>query len=55
MIFAGIIPWKTEVIPTLVFNIAQTEPNTAIAAAVLAETLSIVALISLRRGVKERR
>jgi molybdate transport system permease protein len=55
MVFAGIIPWKTEVIPTLVFSVSQTEPHTAVAAAVVAETLSIFALIWLRRGVKERR
>ncbi len=55
MVFAGIIPWKTEVIPTLVYSVSQTEPHTAIAAAVVAETLSIIALISLKRGVRERR
>jgi len=55
MVFAGIIPWKTEVIPTLVFSVSQSEPHTAIAAAVVAETLSIIALVSLRRGVRERR
>ncbi|MEM3018262.1 MAG: ABC transporter permease subunit, partial [Candidatus Bathyarchaeia archaeon] len=36
MVFAGIIPWRTEVIPTLVYSVSQAEPNTAIAAAVVA-------------------
>ncbi len=54
MVFAGIIPWRTEVIPTLVYSVSQTEPYTAVAAAIVAETLSIMALLSLRRGVKER-
>ena len=37
------------------YSVSQTEPYTAIAAAVVAETVSIIALISLRRGVRERR
>ncbi len=55
MVFAGIIPWRTEVIPTLVFSVSQSEPHTAIAAAVIAETLSIIALVWLRRRVREIR
>jgi len=48
LVFAGAIPWKTEVIPTLVYLTAAETPQVAIAASVIAETLSIIALLSFR-------
>jgi len=47
-VFAGAIPWKTEVIPTLVYLTAAETPQVAIAASVIAETLSMIALLSFR-------
>jgi len=48
LVFAGAIPWRTEAIPTLVYLTAAETPEVAIAASVIAETLSIVALLSFR-------
>mgnify|MGYP001121918384 CR=1 FL=1 len=48
LVFAGAIPWRTEVIPTLVYLTAAETPQVAIAASVIAETLSIIALLSFR-------
>jgi ABC-type sulfate transport system permease component len=54
LVFAGAIPWRTEVIPTLVYFTAAETPQVAIAASVIAETLSIIALLSFRRIGRER-
>jgi len=48
LVFAGATPWKTESIPALVYLTAETAPEVAIAASVIAETLSIIALVSFR-------
>jgi len=48
LIFAGAIPWRTEIIPTLVYLTARDAPAIAMAASVIAETLSIGALLSFR-------
>ena len=48
LVFAGAIPWVTETIPTLVYFTAAETPQVAIAASVVAETLSIVALLSFK-------
>jgi len=48
LVFAGAIPWKTEIIPSLVYLTAETAPEVAMAASVIAETLSIIALVSFR-------
>jgi molybdate transport system permease protein len=48
LVFAGHTPWKTEIIPSLVYLTAEAAPQVAMAASVIAETLSIIALISFR-------
>ena len=48
LVFAGAIPWQTEIIPTLVFLTSRNAPAIAMAASVIAETLSLVALFSFR-------
>jgi len=54
LVFAGAIPWSTEIIPTLVYLTAAETPQVAIAASVIAETLSIAALLSFRWVVRRR-
>jgi len=54
LVFAGAVPWKTEIIPTLVYLTAAETPEVAIAASVIAETLSILALLSFNLIVRER-
>jgi molybdate transport system permease protein len=49
LVFAGAIAWQTETIPTLVYKANQEGMRAiAIAASVVAETLSIVALLSFK-------
>jgi len=48
LIFAGAVPWRTEIIPTLVYLTSKDAPAIAMAASVIAETLSIGALLSFR-------
>ena len=48
LIFAGAIPWKTEIIPTLVYLTSKSTPQMAIAASFIAATLSIIALLSFK-------
>jgi molybdate transport system permease protein len=45
LVFAGAIPWKTETLPALIYLAAEENPQIAIAASVIAETLSIVSLL----------
>jgi molybdate transport system permease protein len=45
MIFAGAIPWKTEIFPTLVYMTSKSAPEVALAASLLAAVLSIAALM----------
>jgi len=54
LVFAGAVPWKTEIIPTLVYLTSREAPQIAIAASVIAETLSLIALLSFRRIARER-
>jgi len=54
LVFAGAVPWKTEIIPTLVYLTAAETPEVAIAASVIAETLSILALLSFKLIARER-
>ena len=49
LMFAGAIPWMTETIPVLVLDATTKRmPQVAIAASVIAETLSIAALLSFK-------
>jgi len=48
LVFAGVTPWRTEIIPTLVYVTSQTNTEVALAASVIAETLSIAALLSFK-------
>jgi len=54
LVFAGTIPWRTEIIPTLVYLTAAEMPQVAIAASVIAETLSIIALLSFKWIARRR-
>lgn len=45
LVFAGAIPGITETIPTLVYLASKTSPEMAMAASIVAETLSIIALL----------
>jgi molybdate transport system permease protein len=45
LVFAGAIPWKTETLPALIYLAAEENPQIAIAASVIAETLSIISLL----------
>jgi len=54
LVFAGHIPWRTEIIPTLVYLTAAETPQVAIAASVVAETLSILALLSFKWIARRR-
>jgi molybdate transport system permease protein len=55
LVFAGAIPWRTEIIPTLVYLTAAETPQLAIAASVIAETLSIASLLSFKWIARGRR
>jgi len=54
LVFAGAIAWKTETIPTLVYLTAAEMPQVAIAASIIAETLSIAALLSFKWIARRR-
>lgn len=45
LIFAGAIPWVTETLPVLIYLASKESPEIAIAASVITESLSIVALL----------
>ncbi|MEM1585859.1 MAG: ABC transporter permease subunit [Candidatus Bathyarchaeia archaeon] len=45
LIFAGAIPWATETLPVLIYLASRESPEVAIAASVITESLSIVALL----------
>lgn len=49
LIFAGVIPFKTEVIPNFIATQAQTLTIEALAATILVTTASTVALVSFKR------
>lgn len=55
LVFAGAIRWETETIPILVYFTAREAPQIAMAASVIAETLSIVALLSFKWIAKARK
>ena len=45
LVFAGVIPGITETLPTLVYITSKNDPNLAMATSIIAETLSIIALL----------
>jgi len=57
LIFAGAIPWKTEIFPAVVYLTSQSEEtkSLALAASLIAAVLSIVALMLFRWIVGRRR
>jgi len=55
LIFAGAIPWRTEIFPAVVYLSSQSEPQLALAASLIAAALSIVALLLFKSIVGERR
>ncbi len=55
LIFAGAIPWKTEIFPALIYLTSQSTPELALAASLLAAALSIVALMLFKWIVGRRR
>ncbi|MEM2897551.1 MAG: ABC transporter permease subunit [Candidatus Bathyarchaeia archaeon] len=55
LVFAGAIAWKTETIPALVYLTSKDAPQMAIAASIIAETLSIIALLSFKWIARERK
>ena len=48
LIFAGAIPWRTEIFPSLVYLTSISSPQLALAASVIAATLSIAALLAFK-------
>ena len=54
LIFAGAIPWKTEIFPTVVYLTSQSAPEIALAVSLIAASLSIVALTVFKRVVGRR-
>jgi len=55
LIFAGAIPWKTEIFPSLVYLTSQSAPEIALAASLMAAVLSITALVLFKWIVGRRR
>jgi len=55
LIFAGAIPWKTEIFPAVVYLTSQSAPEVALAASFIAAMLSIVALMLFKLVVGGRR
>lgn len=55
LIFAGAIPWKTEIFPAVVYLTSQSDPPLALAASLIAAVLSIVALMLFKWVVGRRR
>ncbi|MBI5753908.1 ABC transporter permease subunit [Candidatus Peregrinibacteria bacterium] len=54
LIFAGVIPFKTEVLPTFIALDAHTLTNEALAATILGTTASILALVTFKRITLKR-
>jgi molybdate transport system permease protein len=48
LVFAGAIPWKTEIFPAVVYFTSQTAPELALATSAIAGTLSIISLLSFK-------
>ncbi len=55
LIFAGAIPWKTEIFPAVVYLTSGSEPELALAASLIAAILSIVALMLFKLIAGSRR
>ena len=55
LIFAGAIPWKTEIFPALIYLTSQSAPELALAASLIAAALSIAALMLFKWIVGRRR
>ncbi|MEM2094517.1 MAG: ABC transporter permease subunit [Candidatus Bathyarchaeia archaeon] len=54
LIFAGAIPWKTEIFPALIYLTSQSAPELALAASFISAALSIIAL-TLFKWIEGRR
>jgi molybdate transport system permease protein len=54
LIFAGVIPFKTEVLPTFIALDARTLTISALAATILGTTASIIALVTFKRLTMKR-
>jgi len=48
LIFAGAIPWRTEIFPAVVYLTSASKPELALAASIIAAALSIVAILSFK-------
>ncbi len=55
LIFAGAIPWKTEIFPAVVYLTFMQSPQVALATSVIAALLSICALLSFKWIASEKR
>ncbi len=55
LIFAGAIPWKTEIIPAVVYLTSTQSSQVALATSVIAALLSICALLSFKWIASEKR
>ena len=55
LIFAGAIPWKTEIFPSVVYLTSQSAPEVALAASLIAAMLSIAALTLFKLVAGRRR
>jgi len=55
LIFAGAIPWKTEIFPAVVYLTSTESPQVALATSVIAALLSIGALLSFKWIAREKR
>nr|MDO8117428.1 ABC transporter permease subunit [Candidatus Sigynarchaeota archaeon] len=49
MVFAGAIPWVSQTLPAIIFLKAASDRSVALAASVIAESLSIIALLSFKK------
>lgn len=55
LVFAGAIPWRTEIFPAVVYLTSQSEPEVALAVSTFAAVLAIAALLSFKMVVRGRR
>ncbi len=55
LVFAGVIPFKTEVLPTFIALDAKTLTTEALAATILGTTASMVALVTFKKLTAEKR
>jgi len=55
LVFAGAIPWRTEIFPAVVYLTSESEPALALAASTFAGVLAIAALLSFKMVARGRR